>query len=175
VSAGNLRFFGAVAAASDPELIGNDLSERLARVLHDLYLRGRLAREARPEPNEQALRAWEDLPDRLRQANREQAEDISHKLRQMGLAIAPRYTAQPEARLSETELDALAQMEHRRWRRQRQAAGWRYAPHRDEDRKLHPALVDWNELPHNLRERNYDPIRDLPQILGEAGLQIVHG
>lgn len=37
--------------------------------------------------------------------------------------------------------------EHERWMRERLEGGWRYGPVRDEQRKLNPTLVPFDELP----------------------------
>jgi hypothetical protein len=173
VAGGSLRLFGAVTAASDPELIRDDLTERLARVLHDRYLIGRLTRNDSIGSSDRAMVSWDRLPGELRHANRTQAEDIGRKLTEIGYLITPRYTEQEEGILADSEIDVLARMEHQRWCHEQQRAGWRYAPQLDEQQKLHPALLDWDDLPEAMQARNYHPIRELPSILGEAGFQIV--
>jgi voltage-gated potassium channel Kch len=169
---GTVHMFGAVVAAGDPELIRDDLTERLARVLHDRYVLGRRSR-GDDHRAEQAMVSWEELPVHLRRANRSQAEDIGRKLAKIGYVITPRYAEQQEAVLAEAEVDRLAMMEHDRWCDEKQKAGWSYAPRLDEARKLHPGLLQWNELSESMRLRNYDPFRELPAVLGEAGFQIV--
>jgi voltage-gated potassium channel Kch len=171
LASANLRVFGAVGAAADPELIRDDLTERIARVLHDRYLRGRKLRG--DMRSGRALVGWDELPRQLRLANRSQAEDISRKLARIGYAIIPRRAGQRPAQLSEAEIDELALMEHERWCREQRGAGWSYAPDLDEQRQLHPGLLAWDELPSAMRLRNYDPIRELPTILADAGFQIV--
>jgi hypothetical protein len=175
---GTVHVFGAVSAAGDPDLIRDDLTERLARVLHDRYLMGRRRRGDAPSGPERAMVSWDELPVHLRRAHRSQAEDIGRKLAQIGYVITPRYAEQrdaepQEAMLAEAEIDRLAMMEHHRWCSEQRSAGWSYAPHLDEERKLHPGLLRWEELPERMRLRNYDPVRELPAILGEAGFQIV--
>jgi voltage-gated potassium channel Kch len=172
---GALRVFGAMAAAGDPDLIRDDLIDRLARVLHDRYLLGRQSRgdlaSGRPDA---AMVSWDELPERFRLANRSAAEDISRKLAVIGCVIAPRHPDHgQEVALSEADVDRLARMEHERWCHEHDRAGWRYAPLRDEARKLHPGLLSWEKLPEPMKMRNYDPVRELPSILGEAGFQIV--
>jgi hypothetical protein len=166
---GTLRLFGVVEGASDPELIGDDLTERLARVIHDSYERSRRRRN----PAENTHVAWEDLPETLRRANRAQAEDIGRKLRAVGCMLSPRVGPGIEYALAEGEVDQLAVMEHERWLDERVAAGWRYAERRDDVRLLHPSLRDWSELPEDTRQKNYDAIRELPAILADAGFRIV--
>src|SRR5439155_22744680 len=91
-AAGPLRPYGVVHAAGDPDLIGQDLVERLARVIHDRYRIGRLwDRESRAD--NPFLVPWERLPPALRGSNRAQAEDIGRKLRAVGCVLVPRGPA----------------------------------------------------------------------------------
>ena len=169
---GTLRLFGVVHAACDPALIGDDLVERLARVIHERYAVD-VARRGAPARDNPALVPWHELPESLRQANRAQAGDIGRKLRAVGCALSPRVGPAPEHRLAETEIERLAVMEHERWLADRASTGWRYADERDDTRRLHPAMATWADLRDDMRTRNRDEARQLPVILADAGFRIV--
>ncbi|GIF72322.1 RyR domain-containing protein [Asanoa siamensis] len=166
---GTLRLFGVVHAACDPALIGDDLVERLARVIHERYVLDVSGRGG----DTPALVPWEDLPDRLRLTNRAQAEDIGRKLRAIGCTLSPRVGPGRAHTLTDDETERLAVMEHERWRRDRAAQGWRYAAERDDEHRLHPAMAAWPALRDEMRNRNLDEIRQLPAILADAGFRIV--
>jgi RyR domain len=168
---GSLRVYGGIQAASDPYLIAEDLVERLARVIHDRYRLSRLADGADTGTNP-FLVAWEDLPNRIRLANRAQAEDVGRKLHAIGCVLVPRG-GHDESELRAAEIDKLAVMEHERWCAERTADGWRHAVVRDDAHKLHPAITDWDELPEQMRRLNYDAVRGLPGMLSDAGFQVV--
>jgi voltage-gated potassium channel Kch len=169
-----LRAFGVVAAACDPELIREDLVERLAHVIHDRY---RQARRLRGEwvPGDPSLEPWDRLSPRLRQTNRAQAEDIGRKLAQINCAISPRFGPDGDIVLSESDVERLARVEHERWCREHESAGWHYDRIRSEERRLHPGLLPWPSLPTQYRRRNHDAIRELSDILADAGFRIVRG
>jgi hypothetical protein len=169
---GALRLFGVVHAACDPALIGDDLVERLARVIHERYVLDLTSRGADASANP-ALVPWDDLPDRLRLTNRAQAEDIGRKLRAIGCTLSPRVGPGRAHTLTDDEVERLAVMEHERWRADRAAHGWRFAADRDDDHKLHPAMAPWPALRDEMRDRNRDEIRQLPAILADAGFRIV--
>jgi hypothetical protein len=169
-----LRAFGVIAAACDPGLIGEDLVERLAHVIHDRYREGRRQR-GEWSTADPSLQPWDRLSSRLREANRAQAEDIAHKLAQVNCAISPRFVKDGDAVLSDSDIDRLAQAEHERWCREHVRAGWRYAPQRSEERKLHPSLRPWRMLPEHFRRRNHEAVRELADILSDAGFRIVRG
>ncbi|HCT79398.1 MAG TPA: hypothetical protein DGT23_23125 [Micromonosporaceae bacterium] len=167
-----LRIFGVTQAAGDPALIGQDLVERLARVVHDSYLRTALA-GGRVETDRMSHRPWEELPESLRAANRSHAEDFGRKLRLIGCLLSPRVGPAQEHELTESEIDLLARLEHERWVTERLSQGWQFAERQDDARKLHPALVEWADLPVHLREPNFQEICAMPGILADAGFRIV--
>jgi hypothetical protein len=169
---GALRLYGVVHAACDPALIGDDLVERLARVIHENYVVSRRRHGEEPATNS-ALVPWEELSETLRRANRAQARDIGRKLREVGCALSPRVGPGDEYALAEPEVERLAVLEHQRWVAERVGTGWRYADSRDDARQLHPALGAWENLGAEMRERNHDAIRELPAILADAGFRIV--
>lgn len=53
-------------------------------------------------------------------------------------------------------IELLAQNAHDVWARKRIADGWRYGPSRNDDKKTHPCLVDYDQLPES--EKDYDRV-----------------
>ena len=66
----------------------------------------------------------------------------------------------------------MARMEHDRWCAERRRAGWTHGTKRDNDRKLHPDLVPWDELDEEAREKDRVMVRDLPAFLAKTGLGV---
>lgn len=66
----------------------------------------------------------------------------------------------PPHLLNLTEL--LAENAHDQWAAQRFADGWKYGAKRDDDQKLHPCLVPYDQLPDS--EKEYDRITALSTI-----------
>jgi hypothetical protein len=163
---GRLRLFSPVAAGCDPALIAEDLSERLARLIHERYV---IAGRARGE--QRTVAAWSDLPESLRRSNRLQAADIGPKLHQANCAIVPSDGAGEAFRFRDDEIEALARRESRRWAEATEAeARDRGVPVDEEARRY---LRDWGDLPRDGQEKCRAAIRDIPDILGEAGFQVV--
>jgi len=171
---GVVRPFGVVATACDPAFIREDLIERLAHVIHDRYRQGRRQR-GEWSAGDPSLEPWDRLSPRLRSANRAQAEDIGRKLAEVNCAISPRFSRDGDAVLSTTDLELLARQEHERWLAEHEKAGWQYAPDRSEDAKVHPGLRPWSSLPAAFRHRSHDAVRELSDILADAGFMIVRG
>jgi hypothetical protein len=155
-------------ALADYRLERSTAREALARLLHERYVAGRVA-AGDPAPN---AVPWEDLAEELREDNRRHVDDFAVKLIRIGCRIAPADGRQPATRLTETELEQLARMEHERWVASRLATGWKLGP-RDDTRKAHPGLVAWSELPEAVRLIDRDLVRALPDLLAEVGSIIV--
>lgn len=169
---GSLQLFGVVEAACDPDLIREDLIERLARVIHDRYRIARLRRGDVAAGNPSMV-DWEQLPVALRRSNRAQAADVGHKLSTIGCVLAPRIAPGEEFALTDDTIELLAEMEHRRWLAERTGAGWCYAEIREDFRRRHPDVRPWEALSEAARDKNRDAIRELAAIVGDAGLRIV--
>ena len=52
----------------------------------------------------------------------------------------------------EQHVEWLAARVHEAWARERVAAGWRHGPARNDDRREHPSLVSFAELPESERQ-----------------------
>lgn len=168
---GCLRLFGMIEAACDPVLIGEDLVERLARLIHEHYVAR--SRAAGDGPGDSELVEWEQLDPDRRRANRDQAQDIGAKLGAIGCVVVPRVDGGPLFELTDAEVDKLAALEQQRWKQDKERAGWRYGPVRDDARRRSPYLLDWAEMTEDDRRKNRDAIRVLPDILADGGFEIV--
>ncbi len=146
--------------------------DQLARAAHSLYCADKIAQglSAQELP---ALVPWDQLSEDLRQANRAQVADIPSKLSILGYELTT-GPGKPSSELHFTnqEIDRLAKQEHGRWTKEREQRGWRYAPNRDNDRKLHPSLVLWEDLPESEKEKDREVIRNLPKLIATAGLRL---
>lgn len=56
--------------------------------------------------------------------------------------------------LMDNEL-AEPQDSHNSWLEEKRAAGWKYAPVKDADKKEHPCFVPYEELPEEQRRKDY--------------------
>ena len=66
----------------------------------------------------------------------------------------------------------LAQNEHIRWMKERTAAGWVYGPVRDNEKKIHPLLVDWGQLPDKEKQKDIDAVNNIIPLLAGVGLRV---
>jgi hypothetical protein len=139
-------------------LITGELDKE-ARLQHQRYYEGEIARGRSPGETP-ALVEWEQLPEALREANRNQVDHQPIKR-----AVLRRSTS-PET------LEAVAEAEHRRWMADRIIAGWRRGETRDDARKLHPSLRPYHDLTETEKDKDREAVttalQGLPVTAGGA-------
>ena len=156
-----------------PDLVLGGTHEQLARAIHDEYCRHQTALGETPATNP-SLRPWNELPAAVAEDNRRQADEFGVKLAAVGCGLtaltdwdADLFTFTPE------EVEFLAEMEHQRWIDDHLREGWRYAAgEKRPDKKTHPGLVPWSEMPESERDKDRDLMRSLPAFLVRAGCQV---
>ncbi len=162
-----LHYFGRQQDFCRVELITGEKQDDLAKAIHCDYLRQ--VSEANGEPveseSEAYQRAWDNLPEDAKDANRAQADHILYKLILTGKLDA--FRASGRVFFSEEECEQLAMTEHHRWMAHRYLNGWRFGEKRDDWRKFHPSLIAWDELSEAEKQKDRDTILRLPVILND--------
>jgi len=169
----NMHGFSLLDQICRPEVILNLDREIFARAAHRDYVRRRLAAGADPA-GDPALAAWGDLPEDLRESNRAQVADIPAKLDAIGYEFAPTDDWDANLfRFTSEQVEKLSRIEHERYVKERQRAGYRYGPVRDPAAKISPYLVPWEQLSEDVQDLDRDAVRLIPSILAAAGYAIV--
>jgi predicted ThiF/HesA family dinucleotide-utilizing enzyme len=151
--------------ACSAELILGGLHERLARDLHEIYRTGSESSSTR--------QTWEQLPEPLKDANRQQASRIQYLLKAAGYRISPLQVWDADKLMfAETEIEEMACLEHDLWRQVKEADGWTYGEQRDENKRTHPDFVSWDDLPEVEQEKSLTMVRQIPALLARVGFQI---
>lgn len=142
-----------------------EVDDERARLLHEAYCAEDDVRcAANPTAQKAAAnKPWATLPETYRNANRYSADHLDVKLRAVGRRIVRSDTA-PDAPLSEPELELLARMEHERWCADRLLDGWRYGETRDNERKIHPNLLAYNQLTDPIKQLDRDNVLRIIEI-----------
>jgi RyR domain len=169
---GTLRFIGVTRQACRPELIGQDLLERLAENIHLGYLTEQARRRNMVMWDRPTMRPWDEVDEDTRSANYDPARDVGTKLAMIGATVAPRVGAVEEFSFTGAEVELLAVHEHARWSAERTRSGWTRGP-RDNAAKKHPSLVSWEALSDDEKEKDREAVRGLVDALGAVGLRIV--
>jgi TrkA-N domain/RyR domain len=167
--------FGLLDEACQPDLLLVGTTELLARALHQAYLDSTAGAGAAGDPVAQGTaaerRPWAELPERLRESNRDQAAHVAVKLAAIGDVIGPLVDwDRAQQPFSPEEVETMARLEHDRWTAERRRAGWRPGP-RDSELQTTPFLVPWDELSEEIRDRDRLFIHQLPRLLASLGLQ----
>jgi hypothetical protein len=165
----------------EQELFFGNALEDIAKALHEQYLQTTksIKKMKKKEADEadtnvsEANKPWDELDEEYKQSNREQANHIPVKLR----AIRCGYTTLSDKKqklftFSDGDIEILAQLEHMRYVEEKIKKGWKYGPIRDEKNKLNPTLVKWEELSLEEKQKDYDAVKKIPQILVKAGFKV---
>jgi hypothetical protein len=121
-----------------------------------------------------ALLPWEDLPEEEKEQNKSAVRDIPHKLGRIGYVMIPARSNEPaEFPKGEEDLERLSIMEHERWMNTKLQAGWQYAKETNKPAKEHHALLPWEDLPEEEKDKDRDLVRAIPRLLTEIGYTVV--
>ncbi len=146
--------------------------DSIARSLHEAYVMHRRLDGETADTNP-SLRPWDELPERMRESNNEQARDIASKIAMLDgdLVVGDGSIGWPT---NGPLLEALAEVEHRRWCRALRERGFTYGPTRDEVRRTHPNLVPYAELVNQpgSQVKDLGAMRDIPLLLDRTAYRI---
>lgn len=152
------------------EAVDGGTNETVARAIHDDYV----TRARQLGITGSAVAEWDELDRDTQESNRRAADGAVRALALVGCVLTPLYGWDGAGfAFSEDELEVLARAEHERWSEDRRRAGWTYAAVRDNDRRRHPALVPWDELPEHEKAKNRESSSELPAVLARAGFELI--
>lgn len=145
------------------DLFFRDAAKQLAEGLHEDWFTGLSDEQRRTNPK---AKPWSDVDPDTRNASLAQALRIPELVALAGLRVvqgdplSPNKEKLVRQRLHEYA-HIIAEAEHNHWMVERLLSGWRYAPKRDDAKKLHPRLVPYPQLPDS------EKIKDLSVIKGQ--------
>ena len=158
--------FGMVEDACCDQAFRHSRRDAIARAIHENFVGQRAADSIRKPGSEPTLRPWDDLPEEIRESNRQQADHISIKLRAIGCEMAE--TTDPRAAVTNfttQEIELLAELEHTRWNAERWLAGWRYGTPSNKTQRINENLAGWNELHDSIKNYDRDSVTNIPALL----------
>ena len=140
---------------------------------------------------------YAELPDDIKADNLAAAARIQEVLSHAGLAVVPDdypdnsvriyyktstsamvhedhyLDAGIDSKILEDNIELLAEAEHKGWMEQKRRSGWTYGTPRDDNRKIHDALIPYKDLREEDKERDRNSVRSYPDIVKIAGCKIV--
>ena len=154
----------------------NATQDQLAIAIHKHYVKSQIAAGDTVTSNA-SLVNWDDLPETLKDANRNQADHLQIKCRVM--TGSQHYTAEhiEQTINNKKMLEHLARMEHERWVAEKLLDGWKYTQEpKDIEARKSPSLVTWDSLPESERQKDHDSVHNIPQLLRQIELEAnTHG
>jgi voltage-gated potassium channel Kch len=168
----SLHVFGLFDHTCTPELISGCTYEIMARAVHEQYVASEIRKGSTPETNP-AMVSWEELPEGLKEANRNQVEHIRVKLEAIGCDITVTNEWEvPPFQFSPEEVELMAQMEHERFMVDSLKHGFINVPTKNLGKKTSPVPVPWEKLPEEDKEECRNSVRQLSELLAKAHFQI---
>ena len=117
---------------------------------------------------------FDDLPEYIKYSNYKQANFLVKILGELGYDVVDaKSPGEAIEYFDEDSLEYLAKREHNAWYKLKVNLGWRFAPVRDESKKLNPNLVEWDVLDVKNKDDNKRTFRNLPQMCRNVDLKIV--
>ena len=160
-------FFG-----SNGKKMRSPFRDTIGQMIHREYLE-MMNENSKKDSTQKNLFDWEELPENLKESNREQADHILNKLKAVGYEIRKATAKKPKIiSFTEEEVEFLSEMEHGRWNVERLRDGWKYGIVKDVSRKISPYLLPWEKLSEEVKEYDRDAVRKIPKNLTEIGLEI---
>lgn len=102
------------------------------------------------------------------------ASEVAVSLAGIGYEIAYMDDERPEVtEFSDEEIMELAVFEHEHWLEERMNRGWTYGPERDDEKRISPAIISWDELGDDFKNENIDFALKIPGIVNDLGFKIV--
>jgi len=149
-----------------PDALPDALREELAKYLHNDYRRKQRGRKPTSDPS---MAPWEELLPYLQLSNLLAADDIPNKLAVVEKRLSKRGN---RLRLTDDEIERLAEIEHGRWNLERLTSGWQLGERRV-SRRPTPYLAPWTELNDDVKEYDRESVRNIGPALEACGWGVV--
>ena len=148
------------------KVIEQSLEGRIAQEIHKKFVEYMTGKQEK-RPN---VKPWEELSIEFKLSNLNQARSYHDKL----ALIKCEMTLKDEKReaiaeFTEDEILPMAKQEHQRWMDEKTEDGWVYDEIRDDAKKHHDCLKEWDKLSEEVQDRDKKPVRNIIGILESVG------
>jgi len=146
------------------------LADELAPYVHGIYLAHIKATDGRAVYQS----AFDKLPEEIKEDNRAAARRIPEILSHAGLYVVRRHEsasgtpAQLEAhveKIMEDNIELMAEEEHNGWMKVRLSNGWKCGSPRNDNKKIHDALIPYSELDRETKDKDVSAVNAYKDIL----------
>jgi hypothetical protein len=171
-----IHFLPEIGLACGMRAVFNHELDSVARRIHEVWkhatdrrineaeVRGDFAEAAKHRAKD-TYRDWDSLTEEQKDVNRLAADHLETKVRAIGCDPSALDTVKAAWEALDTEkLEMLARIEHERWAAPLWMAGWSPGT-RDDERRMHPNLVAYDELDKPTKDYDMEQVRALPNYL----------
>ena len=148
------------------KVIEQSLEGRIAQAIHQkfvVYITNKKIKRPNAKP-------WKELSVEFKLSNLNQARSYKEKLALIKCEMSLKDKSKKAVlKFSEDEVLPMAIQEHERWMKEKIEDGWVYAKIRDDAKKHHDCLIEWNELSEEVQNRDKEPARNIIEILDSVG------
>ncbi len=138
----------------------SEIIEKLAEWIHEEWRKGDWPKKPHLDVR------YAELAPIDKEDNRAAARRIPDVLALVGLGVATLEEAKSMRKPAtkdigpniEAQIERLAEAEHEGWKAHRAKDGWSYGKPRDDDRKLHPLMVPYSQLPEAEKEKDRNAV-----------------
>jgi len=148
------------------------MCKELAKMSHQMYVEAELAKK--PNKDLQAVTSWENLSETYKKSNIAQIQYHVERFNDFNIGIRQKTSTSSTFTFKEEDLLKLAMAEHERWCKERIADGWVYGEKRDNEKKIHPSLVPWEQLSEEDKQKDVDVIKSIPILFDRIGLELYY-
>ena len=158
----------------------NSFNEKLATAIHEDFLQ----KQKEAGKTGPFTIPWEDLPEDIKDNNRNQASMIPLKLEMINCSFDSGDAPYKEVEeFHEDEIMMLAMFEHERWMKDKAEKGYIYGKVRNDDKNAvdangnkipltHPDMVEWSALSDEEKKKDEDTVLNIIPLLKSAGLRV---
>lgn len=158
---------GLAAARDFAEII-----DRQARAIHEDFIESEQKEHGSKFPSQVSHALWPELPAGFQDDNRGVADHLDTKLMMIGCRTTDGLAPAAHDLLIE-EIEFLAAVEHARWVAGKSLDGWKYGVERDDTRRLHPSMVEYDALSDAEKQKDRNNIIIMPRQLALVKKRIV--
>lgn len=148
------------------------MCKELAKMSHQMYLEAELAKT--PNKDLQAVTDWENLSETYKKSNIAQIQYHVERFNDFNIGIRQKSPDSSEFTFKDEDLLRLAMAEHERWCKERIADGWVYGEKRDNEKKIHPSLVPWEQLSEEEKQKDVDAILRIITLFDRIDLELYY-
>jgi len=178
----NIYTIEILKSAATPQNIIDEAIDFKAIAIHNRWLKHAIGgyvdqvekniRENQEIPFPKAtLLPWHLLDEEIRDDNRSVVEHNFIKLRTVGQLTDPEFFLNPENAIvdfgflsNDPIVEQLAEMEHRRWMANKYFHAWEYNPVRNDSKKHHNDLLDFEDLDQNTQNYDISQVKELKEV-----------